>query len=131
MTPEEVVYRLVGENQVYGYGERTPGRKDLTPGDQIAFYATGEGVVAHADVASRPDEKANPENYLPTPDAEEYPYIFTLRDPVLYLEEPVVINQSLRGELDAFEGRDLSKAWSWFVQSSREVSEHDFHALTR
>jgi len=131
MTPEEVVYRLVGKNQVYGYGKRTPGRKDLTPGDQIAFYATGEGVVAHAEVASHPDEKANPENHLPTPDAEEYPYIFSLRDPVLYLEEPVVINQSLRGELDAFEGRDLSKAWSWFVQSSREVSEHDFNALTR
>lgn len=131
MTPKEVVYRLVGESQVYGYGERTPGRKDLSPGDQIAFYATGEGVVAQAEVASRPDERQNPGDHLPTPDAEEYPYIFSLRDPVLYLEEPVVINQSLRGELDAFEGRDLSKAWSWFVQSSREVSEHDFDVLTR
>jgi hypothetical protein len=131
MTPEEVIYRLVGEDQVYGYGKRTPGRKDLAPGDQIAFYATGEGVVAHAEVASQPDKKANPGDHLPTPDAEEYPYIFSLRDPALYLEEPVVIDRSLRGELDAFEGRDLSKAWSWFVQSSREISDHDFEVLTR
>jgi hypothetical protein len=131
MTPKEVIYRLVGKEQVYAYGKRTPGRKDLAPGDQIAFYATGEGVVAHAEVASQPDKKATPSNHLPTPDAEEYPYVFRLRDPSLYLEEPVVIDQSLRGELDAFEGRDLSKAWSWFVQSSREVTEHDFKVLTQ
>jgi hypothetical protein len=131
MTPKEVIYRLVGEKQVYAYGKRTPGRKDLAPGDQIAFYATGEGVVAHAEVASRPDKKANPSNHLPTPDAEEYPYIFRLRDPTLYLKQPVVIDQNLRGELEAFEGRDLSKAWSWFVQSSREVSEQDFKMLTK
>jgi hypothetical protein len=131
MTPEDVVYRLVGQDQIYGYGKRTPGRKDLSPGDRLAFYASGDGVVAHAVVASSPEKKANPEDHLATPDAQDYPYIFQLRNPTLYLDEPVVIDESLRGRLEAFEGRDLSKSWSWFVQSSREVSEHDFDMLTR
>jgi len=129
MTPEEVVYQLVGQDQIYGYGKRTPGRKDLAPSDRLAFYASGEGVVAHAVVASRPEKKANPEDLLATPDAQDYPYIFRLRKPSLYLEEPVVIDESLRGRLEAFEDRDLSKSWSWFVQSSREVSKHDFEVL--
>ncbi len=131
MTPEEVVYRLVGQDQIYGYGKRTPGRKDLSPGDRLAFYASGEGVVAHAIVGSDPEKKANPDNYLATPDAQDYPYIFQLRNPTLYLDESVVIDESLRGRLEAFEGRDLGKSWSWFVQSSREVSKHDFEVLTR
>jgi len=131
MTSREVIYHLVAEEQVYGYGQRTPGRSDLAPGDRIAFYASGKGVVAHAEVATAPERKDDPSEHLPTPDAEEFPYIFQLRDPVLYLEDPVVIDENLRAQLDAFEGRDLDKAWSWFVQSSREVSAHDFEALTR
>jgi len=131
MTSEEVVYRLVGQDQIYGYGKRTPGRKDLSPGDRLAFYATGEGVVAHTVVASSPEKASNPDDHLATPDAQDYPFIFQLRTPTLYLEDPVVIDESLRGRLEAFEGRDLSKSWSWFVQSSRKVSEHDFEVLTR
>ncbi|PSQ54448.1 MAG: hypothetical protein BRD28_02015 [Bacteroidetes bacterium QH_10_64_37] len=58
-------------------------------------------------------------------------HIFQLRNPTLYLEEPVVIDESLRGRLEAFEEHDLSKSWSWFVPSSRETSEQDFELLTR
>jgi hypothetical protein len=50
---EEVIQTLVGREHVYAFGERTLGRKHLKPGDGIAFYATGKGVVAHARVASR------------------------------------------------------------------------------
>lgn len=130
MTPEQVIYRLVGEEQIYGYRGRTPGRKELSPGDRIAFYASGEGVVAHAEVASVPDKKAKPSEHLPVPDAEDFPYVFELRHPTLYLEEPVDV-KDLRGQLEAFEGRDLSKSWSWFVQQSKAISEHDFDVLTR
>jgi hypothetical protein len=131
MSSRDVIYHLVAEEQVYGYGKRTPGRRDLAPGDRISFYASGEGVVAHAEVATVPEKKDNPGDHLPTPDADEFPYIFQLRNPVLYLDDPVVIDEDLRAQLDAFEGRDLDKAWSWFVQSSREVSAHDFKVLTR
>jgi hypothetical protein len=131
MTSEEVIYSLVGQEQIYGYRKGTPGRKDLAPGDGIAFYASGEGVVAHAEIASTPEKKGDPGDHLPVPDADDFPYVFELRDPVLYLDNPVAIDRDLRGKLDEFEDRDLSKAWSWFVQSSRGVSKHDFDALTR
>ena len=32
--------------------------------------------------------------------------------------------------LDAFHGRDPDGPWAWFVQATREVSEHDFRILT-
>ena len=131
MSSEEVIRHLIGKKQVYGFGKRTPGRKELSPGDQMAFYASGQGVVAHAEVTARPEKKENPEEHLGTPDAEEYPYIFGLRDPKLYLDDPVAIDESVRESLDAFEGRDLSKPWSWFVMSTGKVSEHDFEVLTR
>lgn len=131
MTPQDVVHRLVGQDQIYGFGKHTPGRKDLQPGDRIAFYASGNGVVAHAEVASQPEKHERPGDHLATPDAEEYPYLFHLRNPTLYLEDPVVIDRDLRGKLEAFEGKDLEKAWSWFVQSSRELSEADYDVLTR
>lgn len=130
MTPEQVIHQLVGKDQIYGYGEQTPGRKDLSLGDKIAFYASGEGVVAHAEVASAPDKKAQPGQYLSVPDAEDFPYVFELRRPTLYLEEPVDVKER-RDQLEEFEDRDLSKQWAWFVQRSRELSGHDFDVLTR
>ena len=46
-TAEETIRKLVGMEHAYAFGERTPGRKHLTPGDWICFYETGKGVVAH------------------------------------------------------------------------------------
>lgn len=73
----------------------------------------GEGVVADAIVDSEPEKKANPDNHLATPDAQHRTtHIFQLRNPTLYLEEPVVIDEPFRGRLEAFEEHDLSKSWS-------------------
>ena len=45
-TAEEVIQKLIGTEGIYAFSERTPGRKRLKPGDWIAFYATGTGVIA-------------------------------------------------------------------------------------
>ena len=37
---------------IYAFGERTPGRAAIRPGDRLCFYASAKGVVAHATVAS-------------------------------------------------------------------------------
>lgn len=131
MGPKEVIHQHVGRDQIFGYGKSTPGRKELSPGDQIAFYASGEGVVGHAEVFSQPEKKETPSNYLSIPDPEEYPYVFDLCNPKLYADNPVIIDQSLRRKLDAFENSDPSAAWGWFVVSTSKVSEHDFEVLTR
>jgi hypothetical protein len=56
-TPEERVRILVGQERIYAFGDRTPGRKHLRPGDWICFYANAKDVVAHAKAASLPERK--------------------------------------------------------------------------
>jgi hypothetical protein len=126
-TAEECVQRLVGEEKIYAFGERTPGRKHLKPGDWICFYATTKGVVAHARINSKPERKIHPK----VRQAERYPWVFGLDEAKLYLDAPVVIDATLRGNLDAFKDRDPNKNWAWFVQSTCRLTERDFDLLTQ
>jgi len=126
-TAEDVVRRLVVEEQIYAFGERTPGRKRIKPGDWICFYATGKGTIAHAQIASKPEKKPHPSVRNP----EKYPYTFQVRNAHLYFDKPIVLNSTLRQQLEAFRERDPNRPWGWFVQSTRKVSENDFKLLTR
>lgn len=126
-TAEDCIKTLVGHEKIYAFGERTPGRKHLKPGDWICFYATGNGVIAHAKVSNKPKKKPHPK----VRSSEKYPWVFTLANSKLYVENPVIIDAALRGELEAFNGRDLNSSWAWFVQTTREITTHDFELLTR
>lgn len=124
---DDIIARLVGREKIYAFGERTPGRKHLKPGDRICFYATGKGVVADARVATKPELKPHPA----VQQADQFPWTFRLQKPRLYLDQPVVIDAALRAQLDAFQGRDPERSWAWFVQATSRVSDHDFEVLTR
>jgi hypothetical protein len=126
-TAEEVIQTLVGQEQIYAFGERTPGRRHLKPEDWICFYATGKGVVAHANVLTRPEKKPHRKVRHP----EIYPWVFSLENAKLYLNEPIVIDSTARNQLDAFRDRDPNKSWAWFVQATRRISQHDFEILIR
>ena len=41
-----------------------------------------------------------------------------------------MIDAELRGTLEDFKGRDPKKSWTWYVQGTGKVTEHDFHILT-
>lgn len=125
-TAAETIQKLVGKHQLYGFGERTPGRKLIKQGDKICFYETGNGIVAHATVTSSARKEIRKEIRNP----ESYPWIFKLKDPKLYLDNPIIIDKALRSQLDAFEGKDLNKLWAWFVQSTRKITNHDYNLLT-
>lgn len=124
-TAEDALQTLVSNEQIYAFGERTPGRRHLKLGDWICFYATTKGIVAHARVLSKPERKPHPEV------SEEYPWVFDLESTQLYLNEPIVIDATVRNQLDAFRGRDPNRSWAWFVQTTRKITEHDFGILTR
>jgi len=126
-TAEEAIQILVGKEQIYVFGERTPGRKRLRPGDWICFYATGKGVIAHAKVISKPEKKRHPK----VRDAERYPWLFRLENPQLYLDNPIVLDAGVRSQLNAFQDRDPNKPWAWFVQTTRSISQHDFKIVIR
>jgi hypothetical protein len=126
-TAGEVIETLVGHEKLYAFGERTPGRKHLKPGDGICFYESAKGVVAQATVATTPEKRP----HTKVRNRELYPWTFKLESTKLYLNDPIVLDADLRSKLDAFKGRDEATSWAWFVQATRKVTEHDFELLTR
>lgn len=123
---EEVIQTLVGNEGIFGFGERTPARKRLRPGDLICFYAKGSGIVAHAEVASSPREMHRHRiNML-----SKYPRAFSVKNVELYLNNPNAIDSVCRGRLEAFRDRDPNAPWGWFVLTTRRISNHDFKILT-
>ena len=124
-TAEECIKKLLGAG-IYAVGEKSLGRK-VKPGDWICFYATATGVVAHARVKSSPVQKPHPLVKHP----EKFSYVFEVDSVSIYTENPVVLSAELRAKLDAFQGRDPSKRWAWFVQGTGRVTKHDFMLLTR
>ena len=126
-TSEEVINHLVVKEKIYAFSERTPGRKHIKPGDWICFYSTGKGIVAHAQIISKPEFIHHPEVRHP----ELYPWVFKLDNIKTYFDNPVIIDKELRSKLDAFKNKDPDKSWAWLVQSTRKVTEHDFNLLTR
>lgn len=126
-TAEQVIQTLVKQEKIYAFGERTPGRKHLKPGDWLCFHASGKGVIAHAKVMSRPEKKPHPKVQHP----DKYPWIFRVGEVKLYLNDPVIIDAEVRANLEVFQRRDLNKPWGWFVQATRRISASDFDILTR
>jgi hypothetical protein len=125
-TAEKCIERLVGKGHYYAFGQRTAGRKHMKAGDQIGFYATTKGVVAHAILSSSPEMKPRPDGST----SEDYPWVCSLKDVTLYLDAPIAIDAKLRQQLDAFKGRDPEQGWAWFVQATRKTTAHDFELLT-
>jgi hypothetical protein len=110
----------------YVYGERTPGRKRLQVGDHLCFYESGVGIVAAAEVTSIPERRT----LSIIRDAERYPWAFHVTNVRYFFDAPVVIDAPLRAQLEAFQGREPSQSWAWFVQATHAVTEHDFRLLT-
>ncbi|RCV63392.1 hypothetical protein C5S53_14145 [Methanophagales archaeon] len=124
-TADESIKDLIGAANIYAFGNKTPGRRHLKTGDYICFYSAGKGVVAHAQVASRPKRKTYPHSL------EQSQWVFQVTDVHLYLEDPIIIDAALRSRLDAFKNRDQGKSWAWFVHATRKITENDFNVLTR
>jgi hypothetical protein len=126
-TAEERISKLLGA-EVFACNVKSPLLK-AKPADWICFYAAQTGIVAHARIAASPVQKTCTQ--LPHP--EKYPYLFEVDNVKIYTENPVVLkeNKELLAQLDAFKEHDLTKPWSWFVQVTRTITEHDFMLLTR
>lgn len=122
---EECIRQLL-EAGIFAVSENSLGRK-VKPGDWVCFYATGTGVVAHARVKSPPSQMSHPLVRHP----ERHPYVFEVDSVCIYSDNPVVLSPELRAKLDAFQGREPTKPWSWFVQGMGRVTKHDFMLLTR
>jgi hypothetical protein len=124
---EEVIRILIGQERIYAFTERNPTKKRVKPGDWICFYAARKGIVAHARVISNPEFRPNPK----VPNSDDYPWVFTLGQVRLYLEDALALDISMRKKLDCFKQLDTGKMWAWFVHTIHRISQHDFETLTQ
>ena len=114
---------------MWGLWPSTPFRRAVKPGDQCCFYATGVGIVATAEITATADQEVPPESW-PGPTAwSSDVYALPIRD-LQWLAQPIEITPELRSRMDTYQGKDLSRPWSWLVQGTSRLTEHDFHILT-
>ncbi len=125
--PAERTIRSLLDQGWYVFGERTPGRKRLKPGDRLCFYHSGMGVVAEAKVATAPEKR----KVKFVRDQARFPWAFRVSNVQYFFDKPTVIDADLRSRLDAFRGKDPNRAWAWFVQATRILTPHDFDILVR
>lgn len=112
---------------MWGLGQRTGYRRHFRPGDKLCFYAVRIGVVTECTVASPAfelDRQKSPKPHL------NVPYGIRLKDVRWFEDTPVVLTSEVRTELSAFQGRDLSRGWAWFVQGTSKLTTDDFELLT-
>lgn len=128
MNAEELLRILLGKGW-FVFRDNTHHRKSLKPGDQICFYRKGVGVVAKATVASAPEKTTLPFPF-PLNNPENFPWVFQIHSVEYFFDEPVEIDEALRGKLERFRGKDPTDKWAWFVQCTRSISEQDFKLLS-
>jgi Type I restriction enzyme R protein N terminus (HSDR_N) len=128
MSAEQALKAWLGKG-MWGFGESTPGRKSIRAADWIAFYATGTGVVAYAQVTGEANLLVQPSEWPESIPQSGPTYKIPLRD-VTWLPNRNRIDAQARSQLDAFQGRDPNGNWSWLVQTTRRLSQADFNRLT-
>lgn len=116
------------DRNIWGMRQSTPGRKHLRIGDYVCFYAAKVGVVAVAEIAGESNQFIAAAD-APEPINDESVYRVPLKN-VRWLPRPIPLDKDLRIQLDAFKGRNPNGIWAWFIQSTRNVTEHDFRLLT-
>jgi len=126
------IKRLVIEGKIWAYGINTPGRFLIKPKDWTCFHLSKYGIVAHAQIMTHPKKMIHPK----VKDPVQYPWVFSLGNISVYLQDPIKVSENIRRQLDAFTKDDpVSKAnvidhWGWFVLNNKQISMHDFKILT-
>jgi len=123
-TARDTLKRLLPAG-IWAFSKGTPHQARVKSGDRIAFYQAGVGVVATAEVATAPEEKPLPI----VKDPSKYTWTFELAHAKLFLDDPILIDATLRSKLDEFAHRDPNKIWSWFVFAFRRVTQDDYDLL--
>src|SRR5579872_4950100 len=129
MSAEDVIRAWLSKG-IWGMYESTAGRKHFKAGDQICFYAGKKsGVVAAAEIVGPADQALAPSACPTRAKSDQTFYRVPLRN-VRWMVAPVPLDEAMRNQLDAFEGRPPSASWAWFVQSTRKLSHRDFDLIT-
>ena len=109
----------------WGVPKTAAHRQRLQRGDSCCFYVAARGVVATATIEGAADREVSPEEW-PGPNEFSDGVFKVPLSGVQWLSEPRKVDASVRGRLEVFRHRDPDGPWSWFIRTSRRVSEADF-----
>ena len=114
----------------WGFGHSTPGRKAMQPGDRACFYAAKtHTIMAMATIAGSLDHHVDADEW-PGPGPYDGSVYKVPLSEIVWLEPAPVLDAAMRSTLDAFKDKVAGAGWSWLVQSTRRITEHDFRRLT-
>jgi len=128
LSPAAVIRQRLAEG-FWGVPERSHHVRALKSGDRACFYASGDGVVAHAIIGDTADRPIPAERR--TLGWLDQGRLMLPMSSATFLPSRVVLSPAVRAGLDAFQGKDPFAVWSWFVQNTRRLTAHDFEMLTR
>jgi hypothetical protein len=116
-TAREIFDFLVRDHSVWGFGQNTPNRKAIQPGDRVLFYFTGaknQVFAGAATLSSTPyrDETGESKEWYLDPE--------TLR---IDLEDVIVFPEPLNRK------NFRSIEWAPAQGGSSKISEHDFNVI--
>ena len=112
----------------WGVPKTAAHRQRLQRGDSCCFYVAARGIVATATIEGAADLEVSPEEWPGPNDYSDGVFKVPLSG-VQWLSEPRKIDASVRGRLEVFRDRDPDGPWSWFIRTSRRVSQADFEVL--
>jgi len=112
------------KNKTFAFRGDDKGRNNIKPGDLACFYVYDKGVVAHSEIKTYAQK-------LNVPDFESPLWICELKNPVVYVNEPIVIDKDVRQQLDAFKDAKNLNNWGWFITKNHTITENDFKLLTK
>jgi hypothetical protein len=122
---QEIIKTLVADELIYAFDEYVPERKWIKPGDLVCFDVVGKGIVAHAEVESGPAYRL----HYKVEDPVSYPWVITVKNVHLYLNEPVKFTLASCSQLD-FRPNPRQCIYS-IPPRVYKLTEHDFYLLTR
>ena len=126
------IKRLIVDGKIWAYGINTTGRQLVKPEDWACFHLSEYGIVANAKILTFPKKIKHPK----VRDPVQYPWVFSLGNISVYLQDPIKVSEKIRRQLNAFEKDDPAlqdnriKNWGWFVFNNKQITMHDFNILT-
>lgn len=115
------IKRLIVDENIWAYGINTTGRQLVKPKDWACFHLSEYGIVAHAKIMTYPKKMRHPKVKNPV----QYPWVFSLGNISVYLQDPIKVSEKIRRQLNAFEKDDpvlkdnTIKNWGWFVLNNK------------
>jgi len=121
-----MIKTLVAAERIYAFDEYMTRAEWIKPGDLVCFELPGKGIAAHAEVESGPVYRL----HYKVEDPVSCPWVITLKDVHIYLDDPVRMSLDLSNQLD-LRPNPRQCCFTYGLPRVDNLTEHDFRLLTK